>query len=480
MKKILIVEDESVVREKIVKDIQWSEEIVLAGKVENGAEALKLCERVMPDIVFADIQMPVMDGIALAERLKKKNPYIRIVLLTTYSEFGYAQKAIDLAVDKYVLKYETGQRELNQIIQEICRKIDIENQSGGRREALRRFLFEKLSPDECKRLMNRAGILWNQNRVYLCCVNHGSKENISSICAGLKTEQNMTDYHWVSESSAVIFCKREQGSEACLRSEIKRLAETNRELLFIDMEEETDAWKIHEAFLKMLKVNEMFLFFGERNLISTGILDLVTPFLYQDDLLYIREDISQRRYDTAAERIRLLLEKKAMNSRNKKALEECLDQLTAEIFEEVSRRDDAVSHSYALDLFKKVHSCRNMKQIVELLTEELGRIKRTENLSRKMCRILDYLDKNYLESITQEDLARQFDWNPSYLSQMFRKELGITYKEYINERKLKKAKELLAEGKLSVEQIAELTGYGSVNYFYKIFKKKTGKKPREY
>ena len=78
--------------------------------------------------------------------------------------------------------------------------------------------------------------------------------------------------------------------------------------------------------------------------------------------------------------------------------------------------------------------CRNMKQIVDIMTEELEKIKRSVSMSRKMCQILDYLDKNYLEDITQEDLARQFDWNPSYLSQMFRKEMGITYKEYINER----------------------------------------------
>ncbi|WP_419066724.1 response regulator, partial [Hungatella sp.] len=104
MKKVLIVEDETVVREKIIEAIDWSQDIVLAGAVENGAEALKICEQVMPEIAFVDIQMPVMDGITLTAKLKEKNPHLKVVLLTAYSEFNYARKAIELNVEKYVLK----------------------------------------------------------------------------------------------------------------------------------------------------------------------------------------------------------------------------------------------------------------------------------------------------------------------------------------------------------------------------------------
>ena len=480
MKKVLIVEDETVVREKIIEAIDWSQDIVLAGAVENGAEALKICEQVMPEIAFVDIQMPVMDGITLTAKLKEKNPHLKVVLLTAYSEFNYARKAIELNVEKYVLKYELNEITLNQIVRELSQKIDNSNENAGRQAVLGRLLFECLSQGECIMIMNKAGIFWKRNRVYLCCVNNASQEKVNSICERLKTAHIMTEYRQVSESSVVIFCSSEGENGSRIRGEIKKQAESNREFLFIDTMEEIDAWRLHESYLKILRVSEMFLFFGERNLVSIEMADSVIPFLYQEDLKSIRENLKQRQYDTAINQIEVLLEKKAMNSRNKEGLEECLDQLTAEIYEEMSRYDTTVSHGWALDMFKRIHMCRNMKQIVDIMTEELEKIKRSVSMSRKMCQILDYLDKNYLEDITQEDLARQFDWNPSYLSQMFRKELGITYKEYINERKLKKAKELLAEGKLSVEQIAEITGYKSVNYFYKIFKKKTGMKPREY
>ena len=130
MKKVLIVEDETVVREKIIEAIDWSQDIVLAGAVENGAEALKICEQVMPEIAFVDIQMPVMDGITLTAKLKEKNPHLKVVLLTAYSEFNYARKAIELNVEKYVLKYELNEITLNQIVRELSQKID-NSKTGG-------------------------------------------------------------------------------------------------------------------------------------------------------------------------------------------------------------------------------------------------------------------------------------------------------------------------------------------------------------
>ena len=132
----------------------------------------------------------------------------------------------------------------------------------------------------------------------------------------------MTEYRQVSESSVVIFCSSEGENGSRIRGEIKKQAESNREFLFIDTKEEIDAWRLHESYLKILRVSEMFLFFGERNLVSIEMADSVIPFLYQEDLKSIRENLKQRQYDTAINQIEVLLEKKAMNSRNKEGLEE--------------------------------------------------------------------------------------------------------------------------------------------------------------
>lgn len=480
MKKILIVEDEVVVREKLVLEIEWSEEIVLIGEARNGRDALNICEETMPDIIFTDIKMPVMDGIRFTELIKEKNPYVKIVLLTAYPDFSYAQKAVEVNADKYLLKYESDSKKINQVIHELAQKIDKKKQDENRKEVLRRILYETGNYKELREYLNKAGVFWPYDLVYLCCVYNISDQDMHRISRQLGEIGFQIDYRWISKYHAVIFCSSQKRDFARIREKIGKIAEENRESLFIDMGTEVSIEKIHESFQKLTQIYELKIFFGNLNRISSRFLDFTKTFEYQQELENIFNVLDKRQYEEASEKITVLLGEQAMQARDKKSLDECLDRLTSRIFEEVSKYNSSVSYSYALELFRKIRECDRMETIISILTNELQKLKRTVGLSRKMCLILNYLDENYQKNISLEELAEKFEWNASYLSQMFRKQLKITYKEYINELKLNKAKELLLEGRMSVEQIAEFVGYQNVNYFYKIFKKKTGKKPREF
>jgi len=105
MYNLMLVDDEEHVREDLLKEIDWGENgIRIVGCAENGREAMELAERTAPDIVVTDIRMPFMDGLQLAEWLRAHHPLTRIVILTGFDEFDYAQKAIRLHIDEYVLK----------------------------------------------------------------------------------------------------------------------------------------------------------------------------------------------------------------------------------------------------------------------------------------------------------------------------------------------------------------------------------------
>jgi len=75
-----------------------------AGTAADGEEAVELVERHLPDLLITDIKMPVLGGLELVERLRRTNPELRILIVSGYSEFEYAQRAIELGVDDYVLK----------------------------------------------------------------------------------------------------------------------------------------------------------------------------------------------------------------------------------------------------------------------------------------------------------------------------------------------------------------------------------------
>ena len=105
MYTVLVAEDEFEVREAIVSGTDWAGlGFRVTDSAENGQEAWELFAKGAPDLLLTDIRMPFMDGLQLAERVKRQYPGTRVVILSGYDEFEYAQRALKLSVDEYVLK----------------------------------------------------------------------------------------------------------------------------------------------------------------------------------------------------------------------------------------------------------------------------------------------------------------------------------------------------------------------------------------
>ena len=105
MIKLFLVEDEKVMREGIKKHIDWEKEgIEFVGEGSDGEVALPLILEKKPDIVITDIKMPFMNGLVLSERIRKELPDTKIIILSGYDEFSYAQDAIRIGVTEYLLK----------------------------------------------------------------------------------------------------------------------------------------------------------------------------------------------------------------------------------------------------------------------------------------------------------------------------------------------------------------------------------------
>ena len=108
--KILIVDDEKYVSLLIEKCVDWAKYgYDIVGRAETSDEALRLFQKLWPDIVFCDINMPDIDGLSITRQMKKLNPEVHVVLVTGYRRFSYAREAIEIGVDGYVLKPVQGE-----------------------------------------------------------------------------------------------------------------------------------------------------------------------------------------------------------------------------------------------------------------------------------------------------------------------------------------------------------------------------------
>ena len=103
--RVFFVEDEYMVRKNVQKSVIWADApFVLTGLACNGEEALAMLEQEQADILVTDIKMPFMDGLALASTVRQRWPAMRIIILSGYDDFSYAQRAIQLGVSEYLIK----------------------------------------------------------------------------------------------------------------------------------------------------------------------------------------------------------------------------------------------------------------------------------------------------------------------------------------------------------------------------------------
>ena len=105
MLKVLVVDDETVVRRGIVLGVDWAAMgCVIVGEAANGLEGIQAVERYKPNLIITDVRMPKMDGIEMMQELRRRGCQAHAILLTAYSDFEYVRSALQLGADDYLLK----------------------------------------------------------------------------------------------------------------------------------------------------------------------------------------------------------------------------------------------------------------------------------------------------------------------------------------------------------------------------------------
>lgn len=124
MYKVIVVEDETMVRRGIILTINWAAlNCVIVGEAANGEEGAALIGRLNPDIVVTDVKMPRMDGVEMITMLRSQGCRAKIILLTAYSDFKYAQSALRLGVSDYLIK-PLRDGNLEEAVQRICGQME--------------------------------------------------------------------------------------------------------------------------------------------------------------------------------------------------------------------------------------------------------------------------------------------------------------------------------------------------------------------
>lgn len=123
MYKVLVVDDEKLVRKGIVLETDWTSlGCMVIAEAENGREGLAAVEKYHPDLIITDIKMPQMDGVEMLKAIRNTGNMVHVIFLTAYGDFDYVQNALRLSAADYLLKpFEDG--ELETAVAKVCGKI---------------------------------------------------------------------------------------------------------------------------------------------------------------------------------------------------------------------------------------------------------------------------------------------------------------------------------------------------------------------
>jgi two-component system response regulator YesN len=180
MLKIVIVEDEHLIRKGLINTIDWlGMECIIIGEAANGMEGLERILELRPDLVITDIKMPLMSGVDMLQNASEQHDFEKIIL-TSYGEFEYAKKAIDLRVFDYLLK-PIDEDKLKNVIQKVKDKIEESNILKQFKNAIKDYKNIELVNVEFYLKTSNNKSKYTQEAIKYIKENYSKKANIEEI-----------------------------------------------------------------------------------------------------------------------------------------------------------------------------------------------------------------------------------------------------------------------------------------------------------
>ena len=395
-RKVLIVEDEVLVREGLKSVIGWNKlGMEVVGDAANGRQALEIYERERPDIVLTDIRMPVMDGLELIARIREEDKKTGIVILTCYEEFGYLQEALRMGVSDYILKLKMKPAEIEAAMAKVKKKLDEDEENGAGPDGAEEFRLQK--EEELKRYIfyHQVSIGFFRSRM----------ERLSLA---------------VKEKDMVL-----------LRVVIQRYEKARLKIM--------DDRGMLIRFVILNTTEEIMEKYGGGETIQEG------PDCFLLFMNVVNDPTDEGSW---------------------------MEKMQKEI-------------SHVLSNFMGVRAVWGVSGVFQSFTElpdkyqECCQKMQDErvDLSVEIFEAVRYIEGNLTQRLTLNQVASSINLSPNYLSSLFKKELGVGFVDYITEKRVERAKELLENTGLKTYEVAQKAGFVDESYFSKTFKRITGKRP---
>jgi len=535
MLKVMIVDDEFYFREALKISIPWNEMgLEICGEAKNGKDALEKVEIFNPDIIIADINMSIMDGLEFIKRIKEKEINSKIIIITGYSEFEYARQAVQLGVYNYLLK-PVNEEELVNALLDIKKVIEKESNIKVEIDKLKRQVKDSL-PMLKDKFLNELlqGSLIRKDKEILNKMEYLNINTNSKYYLVVSIEMDYEEgYNWDNEEKQLWkFAVSNITSEILAEKFIFDLCYDNDDRICIiigvnEAEIRNNFNQLLENKLEYLKA-AVYKYLNFTVTIGVGcikntLFDIAAS--YKESIVALKNKLTLGRsriitYDSVADseikvnlftvehRSQLLMnmrtgdEKEAINLinqifneiREKNIHHEilfvvCVEMVSSclEFIAEIGLSFKNIIPNNQLNIIEEIQSKRSIEEIEGWIkgifrdTLEAANRNKNSKASKLVEEVKQYISEYYYkEELTVDEIAKHLFVNYAHLCFVFKRDTGITINEYLTKFRINKAKELMDSGNTLILDVANRVGYADANYFGKCFKKYFGIAPSKY
>lgn len=523
MIKLLIVEDEEPIREGLRNLLDWKKYgLELCGTATNGVEGLDMIRRESPGLVIADIRMPYMDGLEMIRRAREQKFDFEAILLSGYSDFEYARQGLSLGIRDYLLKPCRPQeleasvlKVINQLKGKHAKEGQDYNMLYAKQRALSGWCHYSGKPLEDRKKtmaelrMNlayesiQAGIARLELHTAKTCYSSGDRELIvyaaENILAEILSEVYVTGLETFRLENSVVWVGNcNHVSDLRLEEALRKAQHNIRLYLKLETsigigERQPSIEELQRSYEQANKALESCFYQGiggiyrYRENKPSG----RRKTLWNDDTLTnlereIMNCLKNGEYAKALDGVEQWLECVRLAAPFRRdelhlkatalivELKSITQQLPVRSFPWKDTMVNWTEQLPQLQTFDELSTI--LKKIVQNIVEAL---KKETVLHRTVQAALDIIKARYATNLTLESVARETFVSPSYLSTLFKQELGVNFLDYLHQYRIEQAKPLLAQN-LKVFAVAKLVGYQDEKHFSTTFKKWTGLTPKQY
>jgi two-component system response regulator YesN len=505
MKRILIVDDEYLVRLGLKTTIDWEAHgYVIAGEAANGRDALELFEKTGPDVILTDIKMPIMDGLELTRAVKAKNRKVRIVILSHYDEFAYAREALSAGAFRYILKSELTKTNLVNMLQALFDDSGAEDTGrnggpgGNRAEGRERYIEENLFPvfgetdsqapsPPAPELFPPENYIVISGKSRTAMMGDDAKKMFPKTIKTLISEawpgsSAFTGYHH-DQLHFIVICpaegtrKNDPQAAALIAKNIRQYYDTN---VFMGLSSAAGD-HIPRLFGESQTALRMC-YFSEKELIGLYRPGAAEQSGRRPPISYRRlsEFLDLNRKEAALEYIQDIFGELRKLRNYDYVREAFIDFLSIgkairekyNLLEQASLSEGKFSYDafYDIEFIGDVEFYIYDIFLALLTSKQDGQI--TWSYAVKKC--IAFIRDNYHRNISLSEAAGHAEVSHSYLSFIFKQETGINFNAYLSRYRVEEAKKLLKSTNMRIYEVAEKTGFSNPYYFSKVFKEYTG------